>query len=379
MTSWRSDVVTTLLKAADKIEAAFKTKPIPAKRKLLGPAQLTKMSVAEIAELVVRQQHLARFHHPKDRQADILGLTPQGWKMLVLELSQFPEIKTVVNDWLGLTPSEPADEDEAYARTAMGSVKAPWNKPTLVGKKNTLTETWKKKAKARATSAGRKYPSLVDNMWATQQMSKASASTGLMLSAGVKYDPENPAHRKELADKMKEKLSAAGFKLSTDRTRDPGRRYGQSGWKGKEEVWVFNHRKDPGLEVQVFTSITDGGSVRSKGADAIRVCLVYKNKAKQQNPESEEARQYGLGSECRVHRTGDIDDIIERTVERARDAYKRANEVERCRHCGAPMATSKAGKKFCSEVCWTKKPGAAPAPAAQPGAPRLAQRGPFDA
>jgi hypothetical protein len=186
-----------------------------------------------------------------------------------------------------------------------------------------------------------------------------SVRAGLMLSAGMKYDPENPAHRQELADKMKAKLGAAGFKLSTDRTRDPGREYG-GGFKGKEEVWVFQHRKDPGLEVQVFTSITQGGAVRSKGADAIRVCLVVKNKAKLADPNSPDAKQFDLGSECRVHRTGDIDDIVERTVERARDAYKRANEVERCRDCQAPMATSKAGKRFCSEVCWTKKPGYTP-------------------
>ena len=186
-----------------------------------------------------------------------------------------------------------------------------------------------------------------------------SVRAGLMLSAGMKYDPENQAHRQELADKMKEKLGAAGFKLSTDRTRDPGRQYG-GGFKGKEEVWVFQHRKDPGLEVQVFTSITSGGEVRSKGADAIRVCLVYKNKAKQTGTENPDAKQYDLGSECRVHRTGDIDDIVERTVERARESYKKANEVERCRDCQAPMATSKAGKRFCSEVCWTKKPGYQP-------------------
>ena len=178
----------------------------------------------------------------------------------------------------------------------------------------------------------------------------------MFLSAGTIYDPENAAHRKELGDKMTEKLGAIGFTLSGDRTLDPGRYYG-GGFKGKEQVYVFKHRKDPGLEVQVFTSVLESGSVRGKGADAIRVCLIYKNKAKQQNPESEEARQYDLGSGCRVYRTGDIDDIVGRTVERAREMYKLANAVERCNACQAPMATSKQGKKFCSEVCWTKRPG----------------------
>lgn len=177
--------------------------------------------------------------------------------------------------------------------------------------------------------------------------------------AGTSYDATNPAHRAELAAKLKQKLEAIGFTLSTDRSRDPGRLYGQ-GYKGREEVYVFKHRKDPGLEVQVFTSIAGGGEVRSKGADAIRVCLVYKNKAKQADSESAEARQYNLASECRVNRVGDIDDIVERTVSRAREAYKKANQVERCRDCTAPMALSQAGKQFCAEVCWTKRPGYKP-------------------
>ena len=181
---------------------------------------------------------------------------------------------------------------------------------------------------------------------------------GLLLSAGTVYDPENPAHRIELAKKLTQKLGELGFKLSGDRTRDPGREYG--GVKGKEDVYVFQHRKDPGLEVQVFTSVTADGSVRAKGADAIRVCLIYKNKAKQQGTESEEARQYDLGSACRVHRTGEIDNIVERTVERAREMYMAANLVERCQGCSSPMATSKQGKKYCGEVCWTKRPGYKP-------------------
>jgi hypothetical protein len=179
---------------------------------------------------------------------------------------------------------------------------------------------------------------------------------GIKLSAGTIYDADNPQHRAELAASLTKRLGEAGFALSQDRNRDPGRTYG-GGFKGREAVYVFKHRKDPGLEVQVFTSVVGSGEVRSKGADAIRVCLVYKNKAKQQNPEAEEAKQYDLGSECRVYRTGDIDAIVERTVQRAREAYMKANLVERCKDCNAPLAKSKAGKMFCSEVCWTKKPG----------------------
>ena len=170
----------------------------------------------------------------------------------------------------------------------------------------------------------------------------------------TKYNPDLLQDRVALADALKAKLTEAGFSLSVDRTLDPGRHYG-AGFKGKEDVFVFAHRKDPGLEVQVFTSITAGGQVRSIGADAIRVQLVYKNKAKRNSPDNEEARQYTLGTETRVHRTGEITAIVERTVERARDAYRRANETERCHHCGAPLAISKKGNPFCAEVCFARK------------------------
>jgi len=177
----------------------------------------------------------------------------------------------------------------------------------------------------------------------------------ITISAGVIYNPEDPQHRSMLAKALKDKLGAAGFKLSTDRSRDPGRTYGQ-GYKGAEEVWVFQHKDDAGLEVQVFTSIVTNGEVRSKGADAIRVCLVYKNKAKQTGTENPDARQYDVGSGCRVYRSGDIDQIVERTVERAREMYRLATATDKCRYCNAPMVKSKQGKMFCSETCWLKKP-----------------------
>jgi hypothetical protein len=172
---------------------------------------------------------------------------------------------------------------------------------------------------------------------------------GMVFASGEKYDGDNPEHRRALGQKLTEKLGEKGFKLSTERTRDHSR-YG-----GQEQVWVFNHRKDPGLEIRVFTSVTPSGQARETGADAIRVCLSYKNKAKQANPDSTEAREYDLGGSCRVFRTGNIDDIVERTVDRAREAYIKANEVARCPKCKAPMAISqRTNKPFCSETCWLK-------------------------
>lgn len=46
-----------------------------------------------------------------------------------------------------------------------------WDKPRpkKLGKSKPLTEAQKKKARARAARAGRKYPNMIDNMWASKQ------------------------------------------------------------------------------------------------------------------------------------------------------------------------------------------------------------------
>ena len=70
----------------------------------------------------------------------------------------------------------------------------PWKKPAPGGKKKTLTDAWKAKAKKRADAAGRKYPNLVDNMWATEQMSKASASVSAATLSTLKDLALHPSH-----------------------------------------------------------------------------------------------------------------------------------------------------------------------------------------
>ena len=52
--------------------------------------------------------------------------------------------------------------------------KRPWKRGRPAGNKPTrLTAEWRQKARARAREAGRRYPNLVDNMWASAQQQKA--------------------------------------------------------------------------------------------------------------------------------------------------------------------------------------------------------------
>jgi hypothetical protein len=55
--------------------------------------------------------------------------------------------------------------------------KPPWRKPAPkgAGKGPGLSDEWREKARERAAAAGRPYPNLVDNMWASK-MSKTAAA-----------------------------------------------------------------------------------------------------------------------------------------------------------------------------------------------------------
>ena len=54
----------------------------------------------------------------------------------------------------------------------MASKKAFWNKENPKSKSKKLTPAQIKAAKTRASKAGRKYPNLVDNAWASQRKGK---------------------------------------------------------------------------------------------------------------------------------------------------------------------------------------------------------------
>ena len=57
----------------------------------------------------------------------------------------------------------------------------PWKrkKPGIKRSKNKLTPTQIAAAKARAEAAGRRYPNLVDNMWAAKQKIEGAPSRGI--------------------------------------------------------------------------------------------------------------------------------------------------------------------------------------------------------
>lgn len=55
----------------------------------------------------------------------------------------------------------------------MTEEKRPWKRKRPAVKKTPLGAEWRQKARARARQAGRRYPNLVDNMWAAAQQKKS--------------------------------------------------------------------------------------------------------------------------------------------------------------------------------------------------------------
>lgn len=105
------------------------------------------------------------------------------------------------------------------------------------------------------------------------------------------------------AASVRQRLGAAGFGLME---ADRG-----------EEVYLRIHDKDDRYAIKVYSSIQRGeGAIRGCGADAIRVVALFQPLDK----------IYPIFKSARVYRTGSVEGVLERMIERAREAYSRCNE-----------------------------------------------------
>lgn len=91
-----------------------------------------------------------------------------------------------------------------------------------------------------------------------------------------------------------------------------------------EEVYDRTHNTDPRYIVRVYSSIPRNGStVRRVGEDAIRVCAVFYRDLRV-NPNN--CIGAGIFKAPRVYRTGTVEGVLDRVIERAREAYSFCNE-----------------------------------------------------
>jgi len=120
------------------------------------------------------------------------------------------------------------------------------------------------------------------------------------------------------ADQLQDALRRAGF--------------GIMGTDG-EIVYERSHDVNKALRIRVYTSLSQGAaSTRECGQDAIRATLVWWD--------ASQRRAWAIAKSTRVHRTGTVDGVLTRMLDRARDLYVIANQIVRaakkCGACGAP-------------------------------------------
>jgi hypothetical protein len=103
------------------------------------------------------------------------------------------------------------------------------------------------------------------------------------------------------AERIRETLTKAGFRLM-----EPAG-YGLGG----EEIYFRAHDKDATYAIKVYSSIQYGRSkARGVGQDAIRVVALRFR-----------GQWIGIWKSKRIHRTGTVEGVLERMIERAREAY----------------------------------------------------------
>lgn len=152
----------------------------------------------------------------------------------------------------------------------------------------------------------------------------------------MKYDPKSPASRRHLAAVLLQSLEDKGFIEE----------YNNPNALRRERVFYYPITSRPGMRVVIYSSL-EGDIARESGKDAIRVALLYRS--------SRDNQERGIAREIRVNRTGEIQDVVARTFQRAHDAYMKAKNPERCPKCGAPFFTSKQGNQVCAEFCWKSR------------------------
>ena len=146
------------------------------------------------------------------------------------------------------------------------------------------------------------------------------------------YDPKSFEHRKLLASNLSNTLIEKGFSDSNNKS------------SGRESEFDFKSPNRKGFLIKVYSSIVNGVA-REEGEDAIRVILMWVSKDGKMTP---------ISKSSRVNRTGEIEKIVERTLERGRGLWKEISELEVC-SCGAPKILSKKNKLYCVDRCWINK------------------------
>lgn len=153
------------------------------------------------------------------------------------------------------------------------------------------------------------------------------------------YLPESPSSREALAIKLLAGLTQAGFKpIDVPEC--------------EEAVYErVGPHKSGRVTIRVYTTVIPARGtleVRPSGSDAIRVAVLYTSKRALVRH-----KERGLNSEVRVHRTGQIEEIAERMLERMRSSWAWVQrDLITCDHCDAPSVKTRNNRMCCCDLCF---------------------------
>lgn len=103
--------------------------------------------------------------------------------------------------------------------------------------------------------------------------------------------------------------------------------------RSQEVVYERPHAADPRYRVLVYTSVREGSSAaRSVGTDAIRVCAIF----------NDGATSRGICKLPIVKRTGTVEGVLARMLERMREAYARCSAARPRTRARMPAAAPEA-------------------------------------
>ena len=152
----------------------------------------------------------------------------------------------------------------------------------------------------------------------------------------MKYNPALEIHRRTLAISLIDRLETIGFERCER----------LEGTYGELSEAVYAKQVNGRHIVAVYTSCnqrTGAWEARNSGKDAIRVAALYVMK---------DGNTRGLSKFKRINRTGSINAIVSRVVDRTQEAEKVGASPEKCERCGSTKFLTKSGSYCCTAFCW---------------------------
>jgi hypothetical protein len=156
-----------------------------------------------------------------------------------------------------------------------------------------------------------------DPMSEAMEMGEVDGALKAGGAAKAKAKKSGPGSRSVIvpAEAIHARLRAAGF---------------VEGRHGGEVIYARQHARCTHLSVIVYTTLpARGGDTRGLGEDAIRIVAMFERLT----PGRDRPYTKLVAKTARVFRTGSTEAVMERTIERAREAYAECNEFFKRGEC----------------------------------------------